>query len=171
MRFLKQIFIGLLVFAILLFGISLLLPSSIDVSKSVLVYANHQKVNSTIADLTQWKNWNPILQDPQIRYEIATPQQVSWKSRDGIAQEITLEQAAPDSISITIRSDGKQVFTSGFNTISHQQDSLLTKVEWWISEDLKWYPWQKFYGLFAESFRDAYMENTLQSLKDYLEFK
>jgi len=171
MRFLKQFLIGLLTFAILLLGLSLMLPSRINVSKSVLVYADHQKVNSAIADLTQWKNWNPILQNPQIQYEIATPQQVSWKSPDGISQMITLEQSAPDSISITILSDGKQVFATGFNIISHQQDSLLTKIEWWISEDLKWYPWQKFYGLFAESFRDTYMENTLQSLKDYLEFK
>jgi hypothetical protein len=45
----------------------------------------------------------------------------------------------------------------------------VVKVEWWISEDLKWYPWEKFYGLFSESLKETYLENTLESFKRYME--
>lgn len=169
MRIVKQLLIGFVVFGTLLWLISLLLPSRISVSKTVLVNAAHDKVTGMLLQIEDWKNWNPIMQDTMARYSMVSPQQIDWISADGVANTITLKQTAPDSISVLIRSNSKPVFSSGFTVVSHPQDSLLTKIEWWMDEELRWYPWAKFYGLFSESFREAYLDNTLQGFKRYVE--
>ncbi|HRN57646.1 MAG TPA: hypothetical protein PLL71_14405 [Agriterribacter sp.] len=171
MRLLKQVIIGLIVFSTILLLFSLLLPSKISVSKSVLIHASHNSVTAALLDVEGWKSWNPILQDSTAAYTVLSPQQVNWISADGVPHSIQLEQFAPDSITVIIRSGNRQVFSSGFTVVSHLQDSLLTKAEWWINEELKWYPWEKFYGLFSESFRESYMDNNLQLLKQYVENK
>jgi len=171
MRLLKQAVIGLITFSMILLFFSLLLPSKISVSKSVLVHASHDSVMSALLHIENWKQWNPILQDSNAKYSIASPRRVDWVGADGVPNTIQLEQFARDSIMVIILSKNKQVFSSGFTVISHQQDSLLTKVEWWINEDIKWYPWEKFYGLFSESFRETYMDNNLQLFKHYIENK
>ncbi|WP_152270456.1 hypothetical protein [Agriterribacter humi] len=171
MRLLKQVAIGLITFSIILLFFSFLLPSKISVSKSVLVHAPKDSVMAALLRIDDWKNWNPILQDSSASYSILSPQQVEWVSANGISNSIQLEQFAADSIMAIIKSDNKQVFSSGFSVVQHQQDALLTKVEWWINEDIKWYPWEKFYGLFSESFRETYMDNNLQLFKYYIENK
>jgi hypothetical protein len=171
MRLLKQIAIGLITFSIILLFFSFLLPSKISVSKSVLVHAPKDNVMTALLRIEDWKNWNPILQDSTASYSISSPQLVEWVSANGISNSIQLKQFATDSITAVIRSNGKQVFSSGFSVVQHQQDALLTKVEWWINEDIKWYPWEKFYGLFSESFRETYMDNNLQLFKYYIENK
>ncbi|MCO5237349.1 MAG: SRPBCC family protein [Chitinophagaceae bacterium] len=171
MKFLKPALIAIVVFALLLLAFSWLLPSKINVSKSTLIHASKEQVTAALLDIEQWKNWNPILQDPGIQYLIESPHRVKWTSAKGVPNVIQLEPYTPDSIHVIIRSDNKPVFTSGFTVTQHPEDSLLIKVEWWIREDLRWYPWQKFYGLFSESFREAYMEDNLRSLKYYLENK
>ncbi|HTN07734.1 hypothetical protein [Agriterribacter sp.] len=171
MRLLKQAVIGLIAFSMILLFFSFLLPSKIRVSKSVLVHASHDSVMAALLHMERWKQWNPILQDSTAKYSIPSPRRIDWVSADGVPNSIQLEQYAHDSIIVIIRSKNKQVFSSGFTVVSHQQDSLLTKVEWWINEDIKWYPWEKFYGLFAESFRETYMDNNLQLFKHYIENK
>lgn len=170
MRLLKQIVIGLITFSIILLFFSFLLPSKISVSRSVLLHAPKDSVMSALLRMDDWKNWNPILQDSSTAYTIS-PQKAEWTSADGISNSIQLQQFAADSIWVIIKSDGKQVFNSGFSVVQHQQDALLTKVEWWINENIKWYPWEKFYGLFSESFRETYMDNNLQLFKHYIENK
>lgn len=169
MRLLKQVIIGVVVFSIILLLISFLLPSRISVSKTVLINASHQKVVNALMDIGNWKNWNPIMQDSTAKYTVISDRQMDWLSGDGTPNSLQLQQFAPDSIAVVIRSKDKQVFASGFTVVGHQQDSLFTKTEWWIDEHLAWYPWAKFYGLFSESFREAYIDNTLQKFKQYIE--
>ena len=122
-------------------------------------------------NVEDWKNWNPILQDSNTSYEILSPTEVRWTAENGVSNSITLKQYAQDSVIASIMSDNKQVFSSGFTVVSNSQDTSLTKVEWWIDENIKWYPWDKFYGLFSESFRETYMENNLKLFKSHIEGK
>ncbi|HEX5027040.1 MAG TPA: hypothetical protein VFV68_17285 [Agriterribacter sp.] len=171
MRLLKQIVFSLVAFSLILLFISLLLPSRIRVSKSILTHVSKERVMSSLLNVDDWKNWNPILQDSNIAYEILSPTEVRWKAENGISNSITLKQYAEDSVMAYIVSDDKQVFSSGFTVVSNNQDTSLTKVEWWIDENIKWYPWEKFYGLFSESFRETYMENNLKLFKLHIEDK
>ena len=171
MRLLKQAMIAVAVFGTMFLFFSFLLPSVISVSKSVLVHAPKDSVMAALLRIDDWKHWNPALQDSGAKYSIVSPLQVDWISAGGVSHSIQLKQFAPDSISVIIQSKNRQVFSSGFIVAGHPQDSLLAKVEWWISEDVKWYPWEKFYGLFSESFRETYMDNTLQLFRHYIEHR
>lgn len=169
MRLLKQAIIAITVFSVILLFFSFLLPSKISVSRPVLIHAPKDSVLAALLHIDDWKHWNPALQDAGVKYSIVSPQRVDWISAGGVHNSIQLKRFAPDSISVIIQSKNKQVFSSGFIVAGHPQDSLLVKVEWWISEDIKWYPWEKFYGLFSESFRETYMDNTLQVFRHYIE--
>lgn len=171
MRLLKQIVFSFIVFSLIILFISLVLPSRIRVSKSILTPISKEHVMRSLLNVSDWKNWNPILQDSSIAYEIFSPTEVRWKTENGISNSIALKQYAPDSVLTFIVSDNKQVFSSGFTVVSNKQDTSLTKVEWWIDEKIKWYPWEKFYGLFSESFRETYMENNLKLFKSHIENK
>lgn len=171
MRLLKQIFIGITGLSIVIFFISLLLPSHIRVSKSILVNVPRDSVFSTLMNINDWKKWNPLLQDSTVKYSIEGTDQVHWNTKDGKLNTLQLQEYSGDSVMAVVLSAGKPVFTSGFNIVANKDNIRLTKVEWWVTEDIQWYPWEKFYGLFSESFKATYMYNTLQVFKQYLENK
>lgn len=169
MHLLKQALIGIVAFSILLFLLSLLLSPRISVSKSVLVSAPKEKIIACLMDMRGWKNWNPMLQDSSITYSFPSASAVKWETAKGKVNTIELKPYAPDSIFVNISTDNVPSFNSGFTVVSGADMPGVVKVEWWISEDLKWYPWEKFYGLFSESLRETYLENTLESFKRYIE--
>jgi tetratricopeptide (TPR) repeat protein len=52
---------------------------------------------------------------------------------------------------------------SGFSVEKRQADSV--QVVWFIIEKLKWYPWEKFYGMVAADMKGPVMDSSLQLLK------
>jgi len=169
MRLLKHALISIIVFSILLFLLSLLLSPRISVSKSVLVSASKENILAHLTDMRDWKNWNPMLQDSSITYSYPSASAVKWETANGKINVIELKQYAPDSIFVNISTDNVPSFNSGFTVVADADIPAVVKVEWWINEELKWYPWEKFYGLFSESLKETYLENTLESFKRYME--
>lgn len=171
MRLIKQVLIAFFVFGFIIFCISLLLPSSVQVSKSVLINVPKDSVTATLLRIEDWKKWSPFLQDSAIQYNIQSPVQANWKAADGTVNSIQLEHYSSDSILAIIRSGDKVVFNSGFTVKMSADNNNVTKVEWWMLEKLKWYPWEKFYGLFSESFKETYVENSLEMFRRYAEMR
>ena len=169
MRLIKQIIIGFSGIAVIIFILSLFLPSQLHVSKSVLLHKPQTAIISNLMQLKQWHNWNPLLQDTSIEYNFKGDNAVTWKTHDNKTNSIELIHNATDSIKTIIKTNNVQAFESGFNIIDNTDNTGLTKVDWWIVENLKWYPWEKFYGLFSESLKETYLENSLQSFKRYIE--
>lgn len=169
MRFIKQFIIGVTAFSIILFLLSLLLSPRISVSKSILLSAPKEKIVAHLMDIKDWKNWNPLLQDSSLAYSYPSASAVKWETTKGKINAIELMQYAPDSIQLNVSTNNIPSFQSGFNIVSNTDGAPVVKLEWWIIEELKWYPWEKFYGLFSESFRETYLENTLQAFKRYIE--
>ncbi|MFT3751232.1 MAG: hypothetical protein QM768_23170 [Agriterribacter sp.] len=171
MRLIKQILIGFTGIGIIILIISLFLPSHVRVSRSILLSVSKDSVSSSLSQIQTWQNWNPLLQDKTVAYHFSGDAKVTWKTGDNKINTIALQQLSADSIIAVITTDNKRVFQSGFNVVNNTDNTGLTKVDWWIMEDLKWYPWEKFYGLFSESLKETYIENSLKSLKQYLEAK
>jgi len=48
-------------------------------------------------------------------------------------------------------------------------DSGRVQAEWSVLVRLKWYPWEKFYGIFIEKISGQGYEDALSSLKAYVE--
>lgn len=169
MRYIKQLVIAFFVFGLIIFFISLLLPSSVQVSKSVLINVPKDSIAATLLRIEDWKKWSPFLQDSSIQYNITSSSTANWKAADGTLNSIKLEQYSSDSILAIISADDKVVFNSGFTVKASTDNKNVTKVEWWMIERLKWYPWEKFYGLFSESFKETYVENSLEMFRQYAE--
>lgn len=169
MKLIKQVFVGFLGLAVLLFLLSLPLPSRINISKSVLVNKPAPIVATALKNIQDWKEWNPLLQDSGARYQYDGISKVSWRAKDGKLNQIELKPYTVDSIYALITTNNKQAFESGFSIVANTDGNEYTKVDWWIREDLGWYPWEKFYGLFSESLKESYLENTLQAFKRHLE--
>lgn len=169
MRLIKQIIIGFIGIGTIIFMLSLFLPSRLHVSKSIVLRIPQDSIVHNLIQLKQWHNWNPLLQDSSAAYNFLAPNKVTWKTSNSKINSLELEQPSKDSIIIIIKTDNVKAFESGFNVIDNTDNTGLTKVDWWIMEDLKWYPWEKFYGLFSESLKETYLENNLQSFKRYME--
>jgi hypothetical protein len=169
MRLLKQIFIGIVGMGLVLFFISLLLSSHVRVSKSVLISAPKDSVIQHLLHLQEWRFWNPLLQDSSLSYSFPAGNEAEWQAANGKTNSIRLEHYATDSINAVIATNDQKAFASGFTIKYNTDGTKLTKVEWWISEDISWYPWEKFYGLFSESLKETYLENSLQAFKRYIE--
>lgn len=161
--------IGFSGIAIIIFLLSLPLPSHISVSKSVLVNQPVAIVWQSLTNLEDWKNWNPLLQDSTTSYKFDSTNRVTWIAKDGKTNDVRLQPYAQDSLYAIIQTDGQEAFKSGFTVAANQDGGSHTKVEWWIQENLGWYPWQKFYGLFSESLKESYLENSLFSFKRHME--
>lgn len=171
MRLIKQIVIGFIGIGFVIFIISLFLPSHVRVSKSVLLPLVKDTVTNALSNITEWHNWNPMLQDSSTTYTFSGTNKVTWKAKDNKINIIELKHTSADSLLALISANGKPVFNSGFNVVKNTDNTGLTKVDWWITEDLGWYPWEKFYGLFSESLKETYLENSLKSFKIYMETK
>ncbi len=169
MRLIKQVIIGVTAFSIILFLLSLLLSPRISVSKSILLNVPKEKIVAHLMDIKDWKNWNPLLQDSSLAYSYPSSSAVKWETAKGKTNAIELKHYAPDSIQLNVSTDNIPSFYSGFSIVSNTDGPAVVKLEWWIIEELKWYPWEKFYGLFSESFRETYLDNTLQAFKRYIE--
>jgi hypothetical protein len=171
MRLIKHFLISCVALFIILLIISLWLPSRVSVSKSILLSVSKDSVSNALLQIKTWQNWNPVLQDKNTTYHFLDNNSVTWTSADNNVNTITLQHFSEDSISMVVITNNKQIFESGFNVIKNTDNSGLTKVDWWISENLKWYPWEKFYGLFSESLKETYIENILKAFKEYVENK
>lgn len=169
MRLIKQIIIGFIGIGTIIFMLSFFLPSRIHVSKSILLRIPKDSVVHSLTQITQWHNWNPLLQDSSAAYNFLGENKVTWKTHNNKTNSVELIQPATDSIIAVIKTDGVQAFESGFNVTDNTDNTGQTKVDWWIMEDLEWYPWEKFYGLFSESLKESYLENSMQSFKRYME--
>jgi hypothetical protein len=136
MKYVKFLVINIIVFGGLFFLISLLLPSSVGVSKSVSINSNKKKVAQQIAAL---QNWNV--------YSSTTT---------------TILEQSDSVIKINHPSKGYGNLTSifivdGENTVN---------VSWALQQKLRWYlPWEKFAAMVKEKSWIAGMDSSLNKLK------
>ena len=172
MRLFKGFFIvlsGLFIFITIL---SLFIPSRLMVTRAVVINAPADKVFSQVSDLNNWKHWQPVfIQDSAIiRFE-SDAQGVSnscdWESR-GKKNKMKITGKSSQVIRATLIREGENDVQ---NTISilPLADSSRVQVEWNVLIKLKWYPWEKFYGIFIENITGEGYEAALNSLKTYTE--
>ena len=172
MRLFKGFFIVLagLFFFITIF--SLFIPSKLMVTRAVVINAKADKVFSEISNLKNWRHWQPVFRnDSAIMKFDATVDGVSnaceWDSKGKKNKIIITEKKGNKIMASLIREGENEVF----NTISvlPLADSNQVQAEWNVLIKLKWYPWEKFYGIFIEKITGQGYEDALNSLKAYVE--
>ncbi|HQW91541.1 MAG TPA: SRPBCC family protein [Ferruginibacter sp.] len=172
MRLFKGFFIvlsGLFIFITIL---SLFIPSRLMVTRAVVINAPADTVFSQVSDLENWKHWQPVfMQDSGgIRFDPGAngiSNSCEWESR-GKKNKMLITGRSDNAIKASLIREGENDVQ---NTISilPLADSSRVQVEWSVLIKLKWYPWEKFYGIFIENITGEGYEAALNSLKTYTE--
>ena len=140
-RILKLGFISLIVIFIVLFLISLIIPSTVIVSRAINIEADKKKIYTLVADTSNWIKWNELKND-----------------------RIHVEMLPSDSNLIHTG------WTYGGNMIDGyfklQKIADVTVVQWYFEYHLKWYPWEKFGSITFEKQFGPPMESSLIKLKN-----
>ena len=163
MRYLKLFLISVTVFLMLLFGMSIILPSSVVISRAVDISANkteaYKKINSCIA----WKTWITQLNDSSLKNITAT-------RIHSDKFEVTITALEPDRVvSEWIDHNGINQ-ESTMRVISSPSIPNATTVQWQYEEHISWYqPWEKFASLVGDQILGTMMETNLNNLKKILE--
>ena len=161
MRFVKLIFISLLVLFCLVTILGLLFPSVVIVSRAVNITAPKDSIFLLVKDINGWEKWMDGLNNTTVTMSSPT------KATLG-KTEVTITAATPANITSNwvSKNGSKQI-----NTINIIGDSTqpTTVVQWQFQQQLKWYPWERFASMMNDKILGTMMEKNLNNLKAILE--
>jgi len=149
-------------FFLLLTGISLLFPSSINISKAIDINAPSDSVFSYIKDMSKWKVWYPNYDSATVRLSgntIGKGASLSYNKTKVVITEVDKK-----SIKAIWQSGDNNNLPGEINIISYDSSSLVT-VQWLLIQKVKWYPWEKFSLLISNKTIGPFMEQGLENLK------
>ena len=155
--------VGLFVFITLL---SLFIPSRVMISRGVVIHAGAAKVFDQVSNLPNWKNWQPVFKNDSARIRFGN-NSAEWTSQNR-ANTIIVTSRSENSISASLKREGENTVLNTIRILP-LADSNQVQAEWNVLIKLKWYPWEKFYGIFIEKITGQGYEEALNGLKAYCE--
>ena len=172
MRLLKGFIFALTGLFIMITLVSLLIPSTVVVTRGVEVHAEHKKVFNELIELKNWKHWHPVFHSDSSGLHFSTDSisinsYCEWIS-NGRSNKLVITALTDDAVTIALQRQGENEVINTI-TILPLADSNSLQVEWRAVTRLKWYPWEKFYGIFIEKVTGQGYESALNGLKVYSE--
>ena len=163
------VFFGLFIFLTL---ISLLIPSHIVTTRAETVQADSIRLYNEIADLKNWKHWHPVFMQDSANMEfsrssINVNDFAEWNSNSKKNRVVIVEKRFP-FIKILLQREGENDMEN-ILAVREVQEQGNMQVQWTSITKLKWYPWEKFSGIFIEKMAGSGLEAALTSLKTYVE--
>mgnify|MGYP005605658821 CR=1 FL=1 len=172
MRLFKGFFIVLAGLFIFITILSLFIPSKLMVTRAAVINAPAARVFDEINNLQNWKHWQPVFINDSAKIKFkkeanGISNSCEWDSKDK-KNTVEITSKSNNSISAILKRSGENDVQ---NTISvlPLADSNQVQVEWNVLIELKWYPWEKFYGIFIEKITGQGYKDALNSLKSYAE--
>lgn len=163
------VFVGLFVMMTL---ISLLIPSKVVIAKATTVQADSVKLFNEISDLKNWKHWHPVFMNDSagITYSEFTDKIHSFASwtTTGKENKLLISKINYPVVEILLQRAGENDVINIFSVMPVLEQGNM-QLQWQSITKLKWYPWEKFSGIFIEKMSGAGYEVALESLKKYLE--
>ena len=164
MGVIKLGFISIIVFALIITGISLLFPSHIRVSKAIDIRTGKDSVMNEISDASNWKKWFPGGDSASYFIEAGTIKGIITSS----GQSLVITGVTDSSVVAKYTGPDAKKGQSGWNIIPTNSPDFIT-LQWFMDFQLRWYPWEKFSSLLLEKRYGPMMEQGLDKLKKILE--
>jgi hypothetical protein len=164
MRIIKLGIISLVVFALLITGISLFFPSHVRISKAIDINANRDSVLSQLNNPENWKKWYPGADTAA--YVIIEGKIKGVQT--GYMQGLMITGATDSTITAANIGPGSKEGESGWNIFDAGVPNTVT-LQWYMDFHLRWYPWEKFSSLLLEKRYGPMLEAGLDKLKKLLE--
>lgn len=160
LKFLVLLLSGL--FAVLL-CISLLFPNHIMISRGVKLSADKNKVITAIADLSTWKDWNGLLAGAK---DITVKDSVlRWEGANGTQNSVKITGINDKGVTADFIIGNSRLVNGGFSVEKRDPAEDSIQVVWFLVEELKWYPWEKFYGMMAADLKAPLMLESVEKFK------
>jgi uncharacterized protein (UPF0248 family) len=172
MRLIKAFLVGAIGLFIVITLLSLLIPSTVKVSRTTLINnTTSAKVLDQVVNLSNWKNWHPVFKNSDTKINI--PDAVSGGNSAEIrygdkSAKLLISASDSNTVKFTLQSPGENDIQNEI-LISPIPNQSNVQVEWRALNQLKWYPWEKFYGIFIDKLTGPGYDAALKDLKDYLE--
>ena len=167
MKLLRLIVIsGIILFIVVTFLFALF-PSTIRVSRIMVVNADLQKTSATIEDLKTWRQWNHFINDSLLtNINISSPSMGKSAFLQSDQFKILVTGNNLDSMSTLWTKTGGKSFTGQFTMTSEAPG--ITTVQWYFDFHFKWYPWEKLGAMFYDKQLGPVMEKSLNDLNTYI---
>ena len=161
MRFVKLAIISAVVLFIVIFLFSLIIPSTVRVSRAIDLSAPKDSLVARLADLREWKQWNIMANNPELSNEQFTEKVITSEQ-----MTITKTAQAGDTLLTDWKQANARVLNSGFTWYGNDGQLVL---QWYFDIKLRWYPWEKFGSIVFDKQLGPPMEKSLGNLKKLLE--
>lgn len=165
MGIIKLGFISLIVFALLITGISLFFPSHIRISKAIDINTTRDSVHSQISNAANWKKWYPGADTLDL---LITNGKATGFLMDSLQKVISITNITDSSVKAATSGSRVRKVITGWNIYKSSNPNTVT-VQWYMDFHLRWYPWEKFSSLLLEKRYGQMMEQGLDQLKNLLE--
>ena len=164
MRIVKLGLISVVFLFLVVTAISLLLPSSIIISRAVDINADITTVYPQVADLTNWKSWYANSDTASFIVSSRTTGKGAILTLD--KSTITFAEVDEKKIKAYWSKGAGTQMAGEFNFITAEgiEASHIT-VQWQIIHTVQWYPWEKFASIVVDKSIGSFMEKSLDKLK------
>jgi hypothetical protein len=167
MRAVKGFLFVMAGFFVIITAISLLMPSTVVVNRSVNIATDSSSAAVQIRDLESWVNWHPYFSGAKpTKGRLANGNgYLQWES-DGHVYRLEELIEYPNGIRVAFQREGENDI---INDVTAYSAGLQNQVEWKAINKVKWYPWEKFGAMLLNDITGPGYEEALKSLKTYLE--
>ena len=176
MRLLKMFLFGLIGLFGVITIIGLFIPSSVKVTRGIIVDADSAKVFEQLSDVKNWAQWMPwITTDGGALVQLSpvTNQPGSYFKWKGLnvkgSGTISLTNITQQLIDVKYELKDMNDSEGGFRITPSATNKKQTEVQWFMDYPLKWYPWERFYGIFFNSIMEPAFDKGLESFRSYVE--
>lgn len=156
MRLLKLAIISFFGLFLVIFLLSLLIPSKMRVSRAITIEAEKDKVTKYLYDLREWEKWNVLLNNPQ-------QQSVVYSENKYSSNQMQVELLSIDSSQVLTswKRVGQKPVIGGFGITG---SGSVTVVQGFFDFEVKWYPWEKFGSIVFDKEIGPLLEKSLDQL-------
>ena len=152
MNYLKLAVISVVMIFLLFTGISLFIPSTVNISRAVNLSGRANNILVFIKDTSTWEQWYP-----------------GFDTLISKGTTIKIKSSTDSSITAEFSNDkAKKIISSTWQTFPYYGSDSLT-LQWSMHFKLRWYPWEKLGSLLYEKSYGQNMERALNNLKQIAE--
>ncbi|WP_170480845.1 SRPBCC family protein [Ruegeria arenilitoris] len=175
MRFIKRILLTLLVLILALVGVSYLLPSKAEVSRSITINAPASAIFPYVNSMQQTEKWSPWLsRDPQTELSYSGPEAgvgntLLWSSdhpQVGSGSQEIIESIPDQSVKTALNFGPMGTASASFQL---KPEGNQTQVTWGFESELGLNPMSRWMGLMMDNWVGGDYERGLVNLKTLVE--
>jgi hypothetical protein len=164
MRIIKLGIISVIVFSLLITGISLFFPSHIRISKAIDMQVDKYEIINQLTDVKNRNSWYSSADSFAVFGRNGKPKLIVEVEKVDInTGELPVNVVIEDAIFPDSKTKG-----TGWNIIPGSNPNTVT-VQWYMDFQLRWYPWEKFSSLLLEKRYGPMMEKGLSNLKAFFQ--